>query len=234
MKLSIIIPIYNEAQTLAEVLTKVNEIDLPGDLTREIVAVDDGSTDGSRELLTEMTVDNLKVVLQDKNEGKGSAVRAGLQAATGDIILIQDADLEYDPAEYVKLLAPILAGRADVVFGSRFMGSEAKRVLFFWHYLGNRFLTGLSNALTNVNLTDMETCYKVFRREVVDSFKDKLTAKRFGIEPELTARVAKGHWRIYEVGISYNGRTYEEGKKINWRDGLAALWHIVKYNLFKR
>lgn len=234
MKLSIVIPIYNEVKTLAELLRRVNEINLPGNLTREIVAVDDCSDDGSREILGGIMADNFKVVLKDKNEGKGSAVRAGLQAATGDIILIQDADLEYDPAEYGKLLEPILAGRADVVFGSRFMGSEAKRVLFFWHYLANRFLTTLSNIFTNINLTDMETCYKVFRREVVDSFKDKLSAQRFGIEPELTARVARGHWRIYEVGIAYNGRTYEEGKKINWRDGVAAFWHIIWFNLFKR
>ena len=230
MKLSIIIPIYNEAATLAQLVDRVEAVNLP--LTKEIILVDDGSTDGSRQIL-EQYKGKYKVILQAKNQGKGAAVKAGLRAATGDIVLIQDADLEYDPAEYPKLLAPILAGQADVVFGSRFMGGEAKRVLFFWHSLGNRLLTGFSNVLTNLNLSDMEVCYKVFTRQVVDDIKDKLTAKRFGIEPEITARVAHGGWRIYEVGISYNGRDYQEGKKINWRDGLAALWHVVRFNIWR-
>jgi len=234
MLLSIIIPVYNEEATLEELVRRVLAAPLAENLTRELVLVDDGSTDNSRSILIKLAGQGIKTVLHSRNQGKGAAVKSGLLAATGEIILIQDADLEYDPDEYSKLLAPILAGRADVVFGSRFVGSEAKRVLFFWHYLANRFLTTLSNALTDLNLTDMETCYKVFCREAADSFKNKLTAKRFGIEPELTARLARGHWRIYEVGIAYHGRTYAEGKKINWRDGLAAIWFIIKYNWFSR
>ncbi len=232
MKLSIIIPAYNEAPTIAELVRQVRSVNLPDGLEREIVVVDDCSTDETKNILQTINDAEVRLCFKDKNEGKGSAVRLGLQQATGDIILLQDADLEYDPAEYPKLLAPILSQRADVVFGSRFVGSEAKRVLFFWHYLGNRFLTALSNALTNLSLTDIETGYKVFSRPVVDSLKDKLTAKRFGIEPELVARVAKGKWRLYEIGISYYGRTYAEGKKVGWRDGLAAIWFIVKYNIF--
>jgi glycosyltransferase involved in cell wall biosynthesis len=234
MKLSIIMPIYNEAATVREAIKQVKAAVLPGDLEREIVVIDDCSTDDSRSILQTISDAEVRLCFKDKNEGKGSAVRLGFQQATGDIILIQDADLEYNPIEYPKLLAPILDGRADVVFGSRFAGSEAKRVLFFWHALGNHLLTTFSNALTNLSLTDMETCYKVFTREVVDSFKDRLISKRFGIEPELTARVARGGWRIYEVGISYRGRTYAEGKKVNWRDGLAAFWHVIKFNLFKK
>jgi glycosyltransferase involved in cell wall biosynthesis len=234
MKLSIIMPVYNEAATIREAIRQVQLAVLPDNLERELVVVDDCSTDDSRTILQTISDTEVKLYFKDKNEGKGSAVRLGFQRATGDIILIQDTDLEYDPAEYAKLLAPILAGRADVVFGSRFAGSEAKRVLFFWHAIGNHLLTTFSNLFTNLNLTDMETCYKVFTREVIDSFKDKLSARRFGIEPELTARVARGHWRIYEVGISYRGRTYAEGKKVNWRDGLAAFWHIIKFNLFKK
>lgn len=234
MKLSIIIPVYNEEKTILEILRRVKAVSLPGGLTREIIMIDDCSRDGSRQILESITDPEVKVFFKDRNGGKGSAVRRGFLEATGDIILIQDADLEYNPEEYPKLLEPILAGRADAVFGSRFMGSEAKRVLFFWHSLGNRCLTTLSNALSNLNLTDMETCYKVFTKDAVDSFKHDLTANRFGIEPELTARLAKGRWRIYEIGISYDGRTYEEGKKINWRDGVAALWFILKYNLFSK
>lgn len=240
MKLNIIIPAYNEVKTIRLVLDKVLAIDLPADLTREIIVVDDGSTDGTREILREIidlpaqAGQRVKVIFREVNGGKGAAVRAGFLAATGDITLIQDADLEYNPEDYGRLLAPILAGQADVVFGSRFVGSEAKRVLFFWHSVGNHLLTTFSNALTNLNLTDMEVCYKVLTRAALDSVKHKLTAKRFGIEPELTARLARGHWRIYEVGIAYNGRTYAEGKKINWRDGLAAFWHILKYNWFYR
>ncbi len=234
MKLSIVIPAYNEAKTIKEVLRQVQAVNLPADLEREIVVVDDGSKDGTVDVLRALADQDIKLVFKDKNEGKGSAVRRGFQEATGDIVLIQDADLEYNPEEYASLLKPILDGDADVVFGSRFMGAQAKRVLFYWHYLANRFLTNLSNALTNLNLTDMETCYKVFTRPVVDGCKDKLTAKRFGIEPELTAWVAHGGYRVYEVGIGYRGRTYAEGKKVNWRDGLAALWFIVKYNVFSR
>jgi len=234
MKLSIIVPIYNEKETILTMLERIKRVALPFDLQKEIIVIDDCSSDGGGEILRQLADAAVRVIQKSKNEGKGSALRLGFKEATGDIILIQDADLEYDPSEYPKLLAPILDGRADVVFGSRFMGSEAKRVLFFWHYLANRLLTTLSNVLTNLNLTDMETCYKVFRREALDSFRDKLTAQRFGIEPELTARAAHGNWRIYEVGIAYSGRTYAEGKKVNWRDGLAAFWHIIKYNIFTR
>lgn len=230
-KLSIIIPVYNEVKTILRILDMVRAVDIS--LVKEIIIIDDKSTDGTRDILATLGAADLKVIFQAVNLGKGSAVRAGLAEATGDIILIQDADLEYNPIEYPKLLAPILSGHADVVYGSRFMGSEAKRVLFFWHSLGNKFLTLLSNMLTNLNLTDMETCYKVMTREVLDSLRSKLTTNRFGIEPELTAHFARGGWRIYEVGISYDGRTYAEGKKINWRDGVAALWYIIKFNLFK-
>lgn len=201
-------------------------------LEKEIIIVDDCSEDGTREILKNIDPKKYRVIFQEKNRGKGAALKRGFAAAAGDIFLIQDADLEYNPQEYMKLLTPILEGKADVVFGSRFVGNEPHRVLFFWHYLGNRFLTFLSNIFADLNLTDMETCYKVFKKEVVDSFKDKLKSCRFGIEPELTARIAKGKWRIYEVGISYSGRTYKEGKKINWRDGLTAVWHIIKFNLF--
>ena len=230
-KLSIIIPVYNEAKTILKILDMVRAVNIS--LVKEIIIIDDKSTDGTRDILATLGASDLKVIFQAVNLGKGSAVRAGLAEATGDIILIQDADLEYNPIEYPKLLAPILSGHADVVYGSRFMGSEAKRVLFFWHSLGNKFLTLLSNMLTNLNLTDMETCYKVMTREVLDSLRTKLTTNRFGIEPELTAHFARGGWRIYEVGISYDGRTYAEGKKINWRDGVAALWYIIKFNLLK-
>ncbi|MBI2627844.1 MAG: glycosyltransferase family 2 protein [Candidatus Niyogibacteria bacterium] len=229
MKLSIIIPVYNEKNTVQELIKKVQNVFLP-DMEKEIIIVDDGSTDGTRDILKK--VSGIKYIFHDKNLGKGGAIKTGFQRATGDIILIQDADLEYDPNEYGRLIAPIFSGRADVVYGSRFVGNDPHRVLYVWHYLANRFLTILSNILTGFNLSDMETCYKVFRKEVVDSFKEKLKSKKFGIEPELTARIAKGRWRIYEVGISYYGRTYEEGKKINWKDGLAAIWHIIRFNLF--
>lgn len=231
MTLSIIIPAYNEKDTIQEILGVIDKVDL-GELQKEIIVVDDGSTDGTRDIL-ESLQDKYKIIFKDKNEGKGASLKLGFKAATGDVIIIQDADLEYDPHEYPRLLKPILEDRADVVYGSRFIGSDPHRVLFFWHYQGNRFLTFLSNMLSNITLTDMETCYKAFNRKALDLIKDKITAKRFGIEPELTALVAKNKLRIYEVGISYYGRTYQEGKHINWRDGLAAIWHVVKFNLFK-
>lgn len=232
MKLSIIIPVYNEKKTIQEILEAVEMVDLS--LEKEIIIVDDCSVDGTGDILKNLDRQKYKVVFREKNEGKGAALKEGLLEASGDVVVIQDADLEYDPEDYKKLLKPILKGKADVVYGSRFLTGDAKRVLFFWHLLGNLSLTMFSNLLTGLTLTDMETCYKAFTKEVVDSFKNKLTSKRFGIEPELTARIAKGKWRIYEVGISYYGRTYEEGKKINWRDGFAAIWHIIKFNLFTK
>lgn len=229
-KLSIIIPIYNERKTILELLKQINAIVL--DLEKEIIIVDDGSTDGTTDILKKLDQKQYKIIFKDKNKGKGAAIKTGLQEATGDIIIFQDADLEYDPKDYQDILSPILAGKADVIYGSRFLSGKPKRVLFFWHHLGNNFLTFLSNLFTGLTLTDMETGSKAFRKEVANSFKDKLNSQRFGIEPELTAWVAKGKWRIYEVGIAYYGRDYSEGKKINWCDGLAAIWHIIKTNLF--
>jgi glycosyltransferase involved in cell wall biosynthesis len=229
MKLSIIIPVYNESRTIAEILARVEKAALPEGLEREVIVVDDGSTDGTREILR-AGEGRVKVFYQDRNRGKGAAVTLGLKQTGGDFCIIQDADLEYDPAEYPKLLKPLLDGVADVVYGSRFLGGESHRVLYYWHSLGNSFLTWVSNVFTNLNLSDMETCYKAFNKTVADDIKNKLRSKRFGIEPEITARVK--YYRIFEVGIPYYGRTYKEGKHIGWKDGVAALWSIIKYNLF--
>jgi len=229
MKLSVVIPCFNEIRTIDAILEAVAAAPFPD---KEIIVVDDFSNDGSRERLRkEMPYPNIRVFFHDRNQGKGAALRTGIRQATGDVVIIQDADLEYDPQEYPRLLQPILDGRADVVFGSRFTGHGPHRVVYFWHMIGNRFLTLLSNMFTNINLTDMETCYKAFRREIVQSIS--IEESRFGFEPEITAKVAKTKCRIYEVGISYYGRTYEEGKKINWKDGLRAIWCIAKYNLFR-
>lgn len=226
--LSIVIPVYNEKATILQVLSSVESAPASG-LRKEIVVVDDCSTDGTRELLKERVEGSggALVLYHDRNRGKGAALRTGIARTTGDVVLIQDADLEYDPQEYPKLLAPILSGKADVVFGSRFAGGESKRVLFFWHSVGNRFLTTLSNIFTNLNLSDIETCYKVFRGEVIRGIR--IEEDRFGFEPEITSKVARLRCRIYEVGIGYYGRTYEEGKKIGWKDGVRAIWCILKY-----
>ncbi len=246
MKLSVVIPVYNERRTIEELLRRVQSVDLD----KEVIVVDDASSDGTREFLMglaaeadtrptapilegcyDLPLHNLKLCFLPENRGKGAAIRHGFEQAGGDAIVVQDADLEYDPQEYERLLAPIEAGQADVVFGSRFLGGP-HRVLFFWHYLGNRFLTLLSNMTTNLNLTDMETCYKMFRRDVLAGMR--LREDRFGFEPEFTAKVARNRYRVFEVPISYYGRTYAEGKKINWKDGVAALWFIVKYGMLRR
>ena len=241
--LSVVIPVYNERETLLDLLERVKAVPI----RKEIVLVDDCSRDGTRDLLKQLedeqrdreaadsesrqATNRLTIVYHEKNQGKGAAVRTGFAAVSGDIVLVQDADLEYDPAEYPRLLHPIIEGKADVVYGSRFLGDQPHRVLYYWHYLANRALTSLSNTFTNLNLTDMETCYKVFRREVIDEIAPRLRQNRFGFEPEMTARIARRHYRVYEMSISYSGRTYDQGKKIGWRDGLSALWCIIRYGM---
>jgi glycosyltransferase involved in cell wall biosynthesis len=230
MKLSVVMPVYNERKTLAAIVARV----LAVHLNIELLCIDDGSSDGSRDILAELKKKHpqLRVLFQPRNRGKGAALRRGIEAATGDYVLIQDADLEYDPADYPELLGPLLQGKADVVYGSRFIGAAPHRVLYFWHSMGNRFLTLLSNMLTNLNLTDMETCYKVFSRAAIQSIP--LEENRFGFEPEITVKIARRHLRVYEVGISYSGRTYEEGKKIGWKDGVRAIWCLLKYSVKER
>lgn len=232
VKLSVLMPVFNEVGTLEEAIRRVRSVRLP----KEIIVVDDGSTDGSRELLDRLRsqaspkddiLNELKVILQPANQGKGAAIRTALSLVTGDVVIVQDSDLEYDPEDYIKLLEPILAGRADVVYGTRFYGGGPHRVLFFWHYLGNQILTFFSNMLTNLNLSDMEVGYKVFRTEVLKSID--IESKRFGFEVEATVKVAKKKYRIYEVPISYYGRTYAEGKKITWKDGIAAFYYLVRF-----
>jgi glycosyltransferase involved in cell wall biosynthesis len=222
--LTVVMPCFNEKATIEDVIDAV----LASPYTGELVIVDDASTDGTRDLVAAVDDPRVVVVMQPENRGKGAALREGFARATMPIVIVQDADREYDPAEYEAMLEPILEGRADVVFGSRFLSGQPRRVLYYWHSIGNRFLTTISNMFTNLNLTDMETCYKAFRREVIQGIT--LEEDRFGIEPEITAKVAAGHWRIYEVGISYAGRTYAEGKKIGWRDGIRAIFCIVAYS----
>jgi glycosyltransferase involved in cell wall biosynthesis len=229
MKLSIIIPCFNERDTISELLEAVRRAPIE---EKEIVLVDDGSTDGTRELLKSLASEDLRVIFHDHNQGKWAALRTGFAEATGDICIVQDADLEYDPQEYPLVIGPIVEGKADVVFGSRFQGGRPHRVVYFWHRMGNALLTTLSNMFTDLNLSDMETCYKAFRREVIQSIR--IRENRFGFEPEITAKVARNKsWRIFEVGISYYGRTYDQGKKIGWKDGLRAIYCILKYNIVR-
>ena len=225
MRLSVVIPVYNEAATIREILERVRAVEIP----KEVIVVDDGSTDGTREILRALSLPDVQVAFHDRNQGKGAALRTGFARVKADVVLIQDADLEYDPSDYPRLLRPILEGKADVVYGSRF-GGEVHRVLFFWHYVGNRLLTMLSNVFTNLNLSDMETCYKVFRADLLKRLR--LRSRRFGFEPEFTVKVARLGCRIYEVPVSYHGRGYESGKKITWKDGVSAMACIVWYRFF--
>ena len=227
--LSVVIPCFNEAATILNLLERVR---LSPVTPKQIIVVDDGSTDGTRELLAQLEEDDLTVLFHEHNRGKGAALATGFAAARGDICIVQDADLEYDPAEYPLVIGPIIQGKADVVYGSRFQGAAPHRVVYFWHRVGNGFLTLLSNMFTDLNLTDMETCYKAFRTDIIQSVR--IQEHRFGFEPEITAKMARKRCRIYEVGISYYGRTYDEGKKIGWRDGVRAIWCIMKYNLLSR
>lgn len=234
MRLSVVIPVYNEEKTLRLLIDKVREVPI----RKELILIDDCSKDRTRDVLKQLEAEGgnddfnrIRIFFHDVNKGKGAALRTGFSHVEGDIVIIQDADLEYNPAEYPRLLQPIVENKADVVFGSRFLGDRAHRVLYFWHYLGNRFLTTLSNCFTNLNLSDMETCYKVFRRGVIDEIAPKLVQNRFGFEPEITARVARRGFRVFETSVSYAGRTYAEGKKIGWRDGFKALWCIVRFGL---
>lgn len=229
MKLSIIIPCFNEKDTIIDLLEAVRRSPVPD---KEIVLVDDGSSDGTRDILQNLSSDDLRIIFHEANQGKGAALRTGFLEASGDICIIQDADLEYDPQEYPLVIGPIVEGKADVVFGSRFQGGRPHRVVYFWHRMGNALLTTMSNMFTDLNLSDMETCYKAFRREVIQSIE--IRENRFGFEPEITAKIARNKsWRIYEVGISYYGRTYDQGKKIGWKDGFRAIYCILKYNLLK-
>jgi glycosyltransferase involved in cell wall biosynthesis len=234
--LSVVIPIFNEEDTLRDIVHKVRSVTSK----KEIVLVDDCSRDKSREIMHDLAAElkaepdemnTIVTAFHEKNRGKGAALRTGFEHVSGDVVIIQDADMEYDPGEYPRLIQPIIEGKADVVYGSRFLGDQPHRVLYFWHYLGNKFLTMLSNCFTNLNLTDMETCYKVFRRQVLDDVTPRLKQNRFGFEPEITARIARRQYRIYEMSVSYSGRTYEQGKKIGWKDGVKALWCIVRYGL---
>ena len=227
--LSVVIPCFNEAGTILDLIERVRQAPVA---SKQLIVVDDGSSDGTRELLKGLSAPDLTVLLHDYNQGKGAALATGFAAAKGQICIVQDADLEYDPNEYPIVIGPIVEGKADVVFGSRFQGAAPHRVVYFWHRMGNGFLTLMSNMLTDLNLTDMETCYKAFRTEIIQSIP--IREKRFGFEPEITAKVAKRRCRIYEVGISYYGRTYDEGKKIGWKDGVRAIWCIFKYNLLVR
>jgi glycosyltransferase involved in cell wall biosynthesis len=227
--LSVVIPCFNEAATILDLIERVRQAPVA---SKQIIVVDDGSSDGTRELLQGLQASDLTVLLHERNQGKGAALATGFRAALGEICIVQDADLEYDPAEYPLVIGPIVQGKADVVFGSRFQGAAPHRVVYFWHRVGNGFLTLLSNMFTDLNLTDMETCYKAFRTEIIQAIP--IREKRFGFEPEITAKLARRHCRIFEVGISYYGRTYDEGKKIGWKDGVRAVWCILKYNLWAR